>query len=218
MVPAGKPKILHRLFRSAGKGRPDRPALSGSSSPSDLQEREGPQGPGPAFACKLRKPRGFRHFPARDGPQSTCPPDACTAYSRRRIPPRPRPRQHPTSARRSFRQTARQGLHRGQLIIFARSTICISVDHPSDCTPRKPPRNAARALPCEGRRIFVRRKRNAPDTAHSPGSAARSKTKCPRIEPDGPQELHTRPSGLRIEPAWHGEQRHQRAAFDRDLP
>src|SRR5262249_985645 len=56
------------------------------------------------------------------------------------------------------------------------ATICTSVDQPSVDTPRKPLRNAERALPS---RDAASRFQNAkaPDTAHSPGSAAFSNTK-----------------------------------------
>src|SRR5690349_12040853 len=55
------------------------------------------------------------------------------------------------------------------------STICTRVDQPSEATPRKPDRNAARALPCnaDGSSLAYTK---VPVTAHSPGSATRSNT------------------------------------------
>src|ERR1700733_4435043 len=55
------------------------------------------------------------------------------------------------------------------------STICANVERPSELRPKKPARNAVRALPCR----FTgsdRPNAKAPDTAHSPGSAGFSKT------------------------------------------
>ena len=59
--------------------------------------------------------------------------------------------------------------------VSSASTICTSVERPSEVSPRKPARNAVRALPL-GRPDRNRAKANAPDTAHSPGSAGFSKT------------------------------------------
>src|SRR5262245_41130231 len=55
------------------------------------------------------------------------------------------------------------------------STICTKVDQPSDGTPRNPLRNAARGLPASASGSAPENM-NAPDTAHSPGEAARSNT------------------------------------------
>ena len=56
------------------------------------------------------------------------------------------------------------------------STTCTSVDQPRLEIPKKPLRNAVRALPSSVAGS-ASRNANAPGTAHSPGSAARSNTK-----------------------------------------
>src|SRR6185312_4103124 len=54
--------------------------------------------------------------------------------------------------------------------------ICASVDQPSELTPRNPLRKAARDFPSSFSASTFQ-KEKAPETAHSPGSAARSNTK-----------------------------------------
>ena len=54
------------------------------------------------------------------------------------------------------------------------STICTSVENPSEVIPRNPLRNATRAFPSSAAGS-ASKKTKPPGTAHSPGSAARSK-------------------------------------------
>ena len=93
------------------------------------------------------------------------------------------------------------------------STICTSVDQPSDCTPRKPERNAARSLPSMRRRIAVPEHERARHRPFAGLGGALEHERVRRIEPDGAQQLHLRgPPGLGIEP------RHPRQRVDERMP
>ena len=74
------------------------------------------------------------------------------------------------------RAACRQRLDAAARSASLASTICTSVDQPSEGTPRNPLRKAARGLPSSASGS-ASANMNAPDTAHSPGSAARSNTK-----------------------------------------
>ena len=96
------------------------------------------------------------------------------------------------------------------------STICTSVDQPSEATPRNPERNAARALPSSVDGSSSANMK-VPVTAHSPGSAARSNTNVS----DGSSRMVRNsfmtlsgPARLGIEPARLGQRRDQRAPLD----
>ncbi len=121
----------------------------------------------------IREPLRLRMF---DAPRPTCLLPAYIVIGRRRLP-LPQPRQHSlTWARQNLLPTVspKESTTASRSPSLA-STICTNVDHPSVDIPRKPLRNAARALP--SRRPGSRfQNTNAPETAHSPGSAAFSNT------------------------------------------
>jgi hypothetical protein len=78
-----------------------------------------------------------------------------------------------TEVRDELRREHVDGTPAIELICF--DDLRTNVERPSDCDPKKPARNALRALPCN----FAgpsRANAKAPDTAHSPGAAGLSKT------------------------------------------
>ena len=98
------------------------------------------------------------------------------------------------------------------------SVTMASVDHPKLSIPRKPERSATRCF-CPNAAGSRFQNTNAPETAHSPGSAARSKTNVfRRVQPDGSRKLqHVRL--IRISdraPAHHTKWRVQ--AHPQDYP
>ena len=177
MMAAGEPEILHG--RSAlGFGHGDQIDLVGGLFLAfDLQERERAHrlaGRRADAACgRLRASRRSRTC---DAPRSACRADGCRATRRTR----PLPRRRRAPPRCPARRNARPAAAPAASTTAARSaslasTICTRVDQPSDSTPRNAPRNAERALPSScATSAFQNTK--APDTAHSPGSAARSNT------------------------------------------
>ena len=120
----------------------------------DLEEREGAQRLRSVLAgAACGTPRGSRRPRACDAPRSACRADDRRARRRRRTPPpRPRPRSSMLGRAEVLDQLLRQRVDRGAARSSSlASTICTSVDQPSDATPRKPARNAARALPSSWR-------------------------------------------------------------------
>ena len=127
-------------------------------------------------------------------PRPACRADDRRATPRKRTPPRPRPsRPRRCSARRNraTRCCASVSIAAMRSSSLA-STICTSVDQPSDCTPRKPERNAARSLPSIAAGSAIPEHEGAGHRPFARLGRALEHEGVGRIEPDGAQQLHLR--------------------------
>src|SRR5262245_13612581 len=176
MVAAGNPEIVHLRSRSTIAIRSTcSPGCSGS--PSTSKKEKARAGLGPLRGRNVRKDSftapssnvrctatsmscGCEHS---DSAKATSSSAAASASSTVGAP------NLATNCLASVSTTSRRSPS------FA-ATICTSVDQPSVDTPRNPLRNADRALPSSDAESRFQNAK-APDTAHSPGSAAFSNTK-----------------------------------------
>ena len=142
-----------------------------------FEERERAQRLRPALrAQRAERFADFAVLEASDAPRPACRADDRTARPRTRIPPRPRrPRPRCSGAPKCVDELLRQRVDRGEAVVLARLDDLHQRRPAERGTPRKPARNAARALPSSVAGSSSENT-NAPDTAHSPGSAARSNT------------------------------------------
>ena len=200
------------------RDRPLRPALVLAL---DVEERERAQRLRPVLrAQRAERLADFAALVRAMHARSACRADDRRARRRTRTPPRP-PRPRPRCwARRTVRRAASPACRpRRRRSSSLASTICTKVDQPSEATPRKPERNAARALPSS--------LSGSPSAEHE-GAGHRPFAGLGRalehegvgwIEPDGAQQFHAAvgPPRLGIEPARLRQRRQQRAALDLGL-